>query len=161
MGFRATYVFKKSKPIFIAVFIVWMLASIFFLPAFTVGIVEATTEAGIFDFNEFASVLINNGVDIGGSLAKTFSGDYIGTFLRMQVFLIIGLGFAAIVGMLKSTPKHEYTEMEHGSSDWCEKGEQYTILSPKKGILLAEKHYLPVDKRGNVNVMIVGRIRFW
>ena len=39
--------------------------------------------------------------------------------------------------------------------------EQYKILSPKKGILLAEKNYLPVDKRGNVNVLIVGRFWFW
>ena len=30
-----------------------------------------------------------------------------------------------------------------------------------KGIILAEKHYLPVDKRGNVNVLVVGRFRFW
>ena len=39
-------------------------------------------------------------------------------------------------------------------------GEQYSVLSRKQGILLAENHYLPVDKRGNVNVLVVGRIRF-
>ena len=55
--------------------------------------------------------------------------------------------------------KNEYTDIEHGSSDWAE-GEQYSVLSKKKGIVLAEKHYLPVDKRGNVNVLVVGRIRF-
>lgn len=57
-------------------------------------------------------------------------------------------------------PKNEYTDIEHGSSDWAAGGEQYSILSNKKGILLAEKHYLPVDKRGNVNVLVVGRFRF-
>ena len=31
----------------------------------------------------------------------------------------------------------------------------------KKGIILAENHYLPVDKRGNVNVLVVGRFWFW
>ena len=39
-------------------------------------------------------------------------------------------------------------------------GEQYSVLSKHKGILLAENHYLPVDKRGNVNVLVVGRIWF-
>ena len=40
-------------------------------------------------------------------------------------------------------------------------GEQYQILNNKKGIVLAENNYLPVDKRGNVNVLVVGRFRFW
>ena len=35
-------------------------------------------------------------------------------------------------------------------------GEQYQILNNKKGIVLAENNYLPVDKRGNVNVLVVG-----
>lgn len=56
-------------------------------------------------------------------------------------------------------PKHEFSDIEHGSSDWAT-GEQYEVLSNKKGILLAEKHYLPVDKRGNTNVLVVGRFRF-
>ena len=55
---------------------------------------------------------------------------------------------------------NNYLDIEHGSSDWAS-GEQYSVLSKNKGILLAEKHYLPVDKRGNVNVMVVGRFRFW
>ena len=31
----------------------------------------------------------------------------------------------------------------------------------KKGIVLGQDNYLPVDKRGNVNVLVVGRFRFW
>lgn len=60
----------------------------------------------------------------------------------------------------KINAKNEYSDIEHGSSDWAS-GEQYSVLSPKKGILLAEKHYLPVDKRGNINVLVVGRLWFW
>ena len=33
---------------------------------------------------------------------------------------------------------------------------QYKILSINKGIILAEDNYLPVDKRGNINTLIVG-----
>ena len=40
-------------------------------------------------------------------------------------------------------------------------GEQYQILNRNKGIILAEDNYLPLDKRGNVNVLVVGRFRFW
>lgn len=66
-----------------------------------------------------------------------------------------------MIGMIKSKPKNEFTDIEHGSSDWSEGGEQYRILSRKSGIILAENNYLPVDKRGNVNVLVVGRFRFW
>ena len=37
----------------------------------------------------------------------------------------------------------------------------YKVLNKKEGIVLAENNYLPVDKKGNVNVMIIGRFRCW
>ena len=58
-------------------------------------------------------------------------------------------------------PKNEFTDIENGSSDWCVGGEQYRVLSKKEGIILAEKNYLPVDKRGNVNVLVVRRFWCW
>ena len=42
--------------------------------------------------------------------------DYLQYF--MQYFMTIGLA--------RSAPKNEYTDMEHGSSDWSKNGEQYT-----------------------------------
>ena len=78
-----------------------------------------------------------------------------------MAFAVIVFVLALTIGIVKSAPKHEYSDIEHGSSDWATGGEQYKILSPKKGILLAEKNYLPVDKRGNTNVLIVGRFWFW
>ena len=65
------------------------------------------------------------------------------------------------IGFVKTAPKNEYTDIEQGSSDWAARGEQYKVLSKNKGIILAEHNYLPVDKRGNVNVLVVGRFRFW
>lgn len=35
------------------------------------------------------------------------------------------------------------------------------FLNNKRGIILAEKEFLPVDKRGNVNVLVVGRFWCW
>ena len=68
---------------------------------------------------------------------------------------------AAFVGIVRALPKHEYEDIENGSSDWSEGGEQYRVLSKNKGIVLAEKNYLPVDKRGNVNVLVVRRFWCW
>ena len=114
---------------------------------------------GIFKFDIFMNNLFEIMGDVTENLSKNFSSKYIETFFKAEGYLTITLLFCAIIGFIKSMPKNEYTDIEHGSSDWAE-GEQYSVLSKKKGILLAEKHYLPVDKRGNVNVLVVGRIRF-
>ena len=90
-----------------------------------------------------------------------FSTQYFSTFWMIEKWFIgIYLIFVAI-GILKAFPKHEFDDIEHGSSDWSENGEQYRILSKNKGIVLAEKNYLPVDKRGNVNVLVVRRFWCW
>lgn len=85
----------------------------------------------------------------------------------MQEFFGILWKFTAVyiivmfIGFVRTAPKNEYSDIEQGSSDWASKGEQYKVLSSRKGIILAENNYLPVDKRGNVNVLVVGRFRFW
>ena len=95
------------------------------------------------------------------TIGKIFTdGDIAGYFKLLGGFsLVFGIFF--FVGMARTAPKNEYSDIEHGSSDWSQRGEQYRILSNKKGIILAEDNYLPVDKRGNVNVLVVGRFWFW
>ena len=115
---------------------------------------------GVFDFGKFVENMFEDLLDIGGNLGKVFTNDYIGTFWKINGWCTLGLLFFAVIGFTKVMPKNEYTDIEHGSSDWAT-GEQYEVLNKNKGILLAEKHYLPVDKRGNTNVLVVGRIRFW
>lgn len=95
------------------------------------------------------------------ALKKCFQPDYFPAFFNAIKIVLIVYGLFAGIGFFKAIPKHEYDDIEHGSSKWSEGGEQYAILSKKKGIILAEKHYLPVDKRGNVNVLVVRRFRSW
>lgn len=95
------------------------------------------------------------------ALSKCFTPEYFGTFFKsVRIVIYLYILFASI-GFFKAIPKHEFDDIEHGSSKWSEGGEQYAILSRKKGIILAEKNYLPVDKRGNVNVLVVRRFWCW
>ena len=103
---------------------------------------------------------MNNFNKFSTNISLVFSKEYIQTFLKAEMYLTIGLAFCAVVGIIKTLPKHDYANIEHGSSDWAH-GEEFSVLSKNKGILLAENHYLPVDKRGNVNVLVVGRFWFW
>ena len=156
MESKLKYVIKKCKSVFIVVLVLWVVLSIVLIAPYTVASVESKIEGNASKFD----ILLENGMDIGGSLSKIFKKEYIESFLKGELYLLVALFFFGIVGMIKAMPKNDYQDIEHGSSDWA-KGEQYAILSKTKGIILAEKHYLPVDKRGNVNVLVVGRFWFW
>ena len=157
MGNKLSYVLKKCKGVLIICLILWVVLSIVLIAPLSISWVDAT----VLKNGNFIENLLNSDLgNVFGNLGKAFSSDYIGTFLKLELYLAIALLFFTIVGMVKTMPKHDYADIEHGSSDWAD-GEQYSILHKSKGILLAEKHYLPVDKRGNVNVLVVGRFRFW
>ena len=158
--YKIKHALKKSKSVFIMILILWIVLSIALIVPGTVSKVEATVN-GEFNLSAFLNTLSENFANMGQSIKKMFNIKYTGTFLKGELYLVCILFALAVVGIVKSMPKNEYTDIEHGSSDWATGGEQYKVLSPKKGILLAEKNYLPVDKRGNVNVLVVGRFRFW
>ena len=158
--FKIKYALKKSKSVAIVILILWVTLSIVLVAPISVSKVEATTN-GVFDQDAFFNSLWDNFSNITGNMNKVFRAKYIHTYSRGEMYLIVVLIILTATGIMKAFPKNEYTDIEHGSSDWASGGEQYKILSPKKGIILAEKNYLPVDKRGNVNVLVVGRFWFW
>lgn len=95
------------------------------------------------------------------SIAKCLTTEYAPYFFGgVKIFFAIAT-FFVLVGIVRALPKNEFTDIENGSSDWSTGGEQYRILNKRQGIILAEKNYLPVDKRGNVNVLVVRRFRCW
>ena len=159
MNYKIERTLKKSKNVIIIVAVLLVLLSIVLVSPITVSIVEAT-ENGIFDFGNFIEQMFSRITNIGYNLGKIFTSEYIGVFWKTEGYFSMLLLICAAIGFVKSMPKNEYTDIEHGSSDWAT-GEQYEVLDKKKGILLAENHYLPVDKRGNTNVLVVGRFRFW
>ena len=157
MGNKISYALKKCKSVFIIAIILWVIVSIVLIAPISIRWVESVEHNN----GSFIDNLMNSNIgNIGNNLSKAFSKEYIGNYLKCELWVaILILGFS-IIGMIKTMPKHDYADIEHGSSDWA-KGEEYSILSRNKGILLAEKHYLPVDKRGNTNVLVVGRFWFW
>ena len=109
-------------------------------------------------FVEYFAESITKPIPTLGSVIKEGA---MGSYFSMLMFFTIFYSAFFFVGFVRSAPKNEFTDIEHGSSDWSQGGEQYQILNKRKGIVLAENNYLPVDKRGNVNVLVVGRIWIW
>ena len=161
MGYKIKYALKKSKEVFIISIVLWIIISIGLIMPLTKGIIDAKNEENKFDINVFITSFGENYANIFETIKSTFGKEYRMTLLKGEGYLAIAIFLFTIIGMIKMMPENEYRDIEHGSSDWAENGEQYKILSRNKGILLAEKNYLPVDKRGNVNVLVVGRFRFW
>ena len=159
MNYKIKSALKKSKMALIIAAAIWIALSILLSAPIAVSVKEATIN-GIFDSSKFFEVLFSNFGKIGSNLSKIFLPGYSHYFWKVEGYVTIGVLILLAVGIVKSMPKNEYTDIEHGSSDWAS-GEQYSVLSKKKGILLAENHYLPVDKRGNVNVLVVGRFWIW
>ena len=159
MSYKIKSALKKSKMALIIAAAIWIALSILLSAPVGVSIKEATIN-GIFDSSKFFEVLFSNFGKIGSNLSKIFLPGYSHYFWKVEGYVTIGVLIMLAVGIVKSMPKNEYSDIEHGSSDWAS-GEQYSVLSKKKGILLAENHYLPVDKRGNVNVLVVGRFWIW
>lgn len=151
---------KQSKRFLIVIGVLWVILAIVLVSPIAYSIKEATNAAGVFDLNIFIQKIIP-AITSFSSFFKMFSSEYFGTFASCMINYTILFIVCSIIGFIKSKPKGEFHDMEHGSSDWCEHGEQYKILSKNKGLILAEDNYLPVDKRGNINTLIVGRIRFW
>ena len=146
---------KKSKTKLIVALVIWFVLVLIFIAPITVAIGDASSMLKGFDLTEFIASLTTHITNPFNCLGIAFS-EYIGIFFKAILWFTLIYATVAIVGIVRSMPKSEYDDIEHGSSDWCEGGEQYQVLSSKSGIILAEKNYLPVDKRGNVNVLVVG-----
>ena len=160
MGYKIQGAINKSKKYYIIYTILWLFSVIVFIMPAGVALAEASI-TGTFEFGEFLEVFMKHLTQPFSSFSKVFLPTYMSSFIGILwkftfVYLIV-----AIIGIIRNAPKGEYEDIEHGSSDWSKNGEQYRILSNKKGIVLGQDNYLPVDKRGNVNVLVVGRIRFW
>lgn len=160
MGYKVQGALNKAKKYYIIYAILWLFCVIVFIMPAGVSIAEANLGA-TFDFNIFLDRFFTYATKPFSCFGKVFTPQYISGFIGILwkfsfVYLIV-----AIIGIIRNAPKNEYADIEHGSSDWSKNGEQYKILSNKKGIILAQDNYLPVDKRGNVNVLVVGRIWIW
>ena len=147
--------FEKNKKYLILFLILWIVLEIVLIAPMAVAIAESTSAQGQF---EPANFIENFGKEVSSFTAITRIGS-VGAgsaFGKGTLWLTILCLVVTAIGIIKSKPKNNYEDIENGSSDWCEGGEQYKILSKNKGIILAEDNYLPVDKIGNVNVLVVG-----
>ena len=155
MNYKVEGALKKNRKKIIIGAVLWILLAIVFVSPFSYAIFKSSSNEG-FRLMEFFENFTKYIMQPFSTLGKTFSDGAAGNFVSTLIGFTIIYGIAVTIGIVKSAPKHQYSDIEHGSSDWSQHGEQYSILDRNKGLLLAENNYLPLDKRGNVNVLVVG-----
>ncbi len=172
MGFfdKLKSAIRKIKGKLIAFGILVLIIIIWLVMPFSVAVIKANEVSGVTFTTDmmngqwWSTFLVQMGTGLTApwnQIAPALSAECIEMFLSSLKWTLIISALAALIGIAKAIPKHEYEDIENGSSDWSEGGEQYKVLSRTKGIVLAEKNYLPVDKRGNVNVLVVRRFWCW
>lgn len=155
MNDKIKKVIERNKVAFILVTILWVALAITFIMPVTCGSYAATRGGG-FDMDAFFNYFSKAVANIGDGFQSMVKHNLIFAYLKNLLGLTLLYILVIVVGIIRTMPKHRYDDIEHGSSDWSSHGEQYQILNRKEGIILAENNYLPVDKRGNVNVLVVG-----
>lgn len=159
MGYKAKKTLKDNKTSLIIIAVLWVILSIVLVApiGYSIGL---ASQSGIFNLEIFLENVFTELASFS-AITKVLNAEYIGYFGKTLLYFTIIYLIFAFIGLFKSKPKHEYTDIEHGSSDWSEGGEQYRILSKNNGIILSKHNFLPTNKRGNVNVLVVGRFGFW
>ena len=159
MGYKTKKTLKDNKTNLIIIAVLWVILSIVLVApiGYTIGLANSN---GVFNLTIFLENVFTELASFS-AITKVLNAEYIGYFGKTLLYFTIVYLIFVFIGLFKSKPKHEYTDIEHGSSDWSEGGEQYRILSKNNGIILSKHNFLPTNKRGNVNVLVVGRFRFW
>lgn len=146
---------EQGKKYLIIIAAIWVVLSILFVAP--IAVAWANKANGDSDY---LTNLVMNWIKEITSFTSFFrmfvTKGAISAFLKCLIPYTIAFIFFTYKGYDKTKAKGKYHDIEHGSSDWSTGGEQYKVLNQNKGIILAKDNYLPVDKRGNVNTLIVG-----
>ena len=145
--------FDKIKKVGILIAILWLLSEIFIISPIAVSIGEDVAK----NIGDSSTILEKIFINMSSFSSVTKLGKYFvsGKFMLLTVVHTIFWLIIMVIAVMKSRD-NEYQDIEHGSADWAKNGEQYSILSKKEGIILAKENFLPLNKRGNINVLVVG-----
>ena len=146
---------QQGKKYLIIIVAIWVVLSILFVAPIAVAWANKAT-GGSDQLTNFVMNWVKETISFTSFFRMFVTKGAISTFFKCLIPYTIAFIFFSYKGYDKTKAKGSYYNKEHGSSDWSTKGEQYKVLSENKGIILAKDNYLPVDKRGNINTLIVG-----
>jgi type IV secretion system protein VirD4 len=154
MNYKIEKKLQDNKKYLIVFLILWIVLEILLIAPIAVAINNNTINEKL----DFGNCIVDVFKEIYQfkAITKLAVGNTMAIFGKTTLWFTIIFIIAITIGLIKSKSKNNFKDIENGSSDWSRGGEQYRILSKNKGIILAEDNYLPIDKMGNINVLVVG-----
>ena len=149
---------ERYKGAVVALLVIGLILCLYLATGWTRALheVHVGDSSGDMAINAF----IANAKDVPGNISISFSGENIGTFFTCFRNLVLVYTVAIIILFIAKGNKSEYQNIEYGSADWCKDSEAYKILSPKSGMVLGAKKYLPVlptpPPGKNGNILVIG-----
>ena len=150
---KAKTAYEQNKKFIVVIIIIWVILAIILVAPVALALARATSDSE--NINLFKALYEE--IPTFTSFFRMFGNiEALKNYAILFIIYTIMVAYWTYKGYSKTGIKGKYHDIEHGSSDWSKDGEQYRILSKDKGIILAKDNYLPLDKRGNINTLIVG-----
>ena len=113
MSYKIRSALKKSKMALIIAAAIWIALSILLSAPIAVSVKESTIN-GIFDSSKFFEVLFSSFSTIGSNISKIFLPSYSQIYWKVEGYVTIGVLILLAIGIVKSMPKNEYSDIRHG-----------------------------------------------
>ena len=141
MGHRIGDWIKENKTKLVIGLVLWIILIIVLVLPFTVAMKVATSNGKqSIDYSLFTKTY-GEAINPARSFPFIIEFNWLGYFFKNLLVITAIYDICFIIAVLKNKG-NEYRNIEHGSSDWSEHGEQYQILSNKKGIILSKASVL-------------------
>ena len=113
MNYKVSGAIRKTRKYYIIFAILWVFISIVLVMPITIGLYEAQTQHDVsVGFEAVVDSIQHLGKSIGILTSQKIWGQYLKNVGLFSVFYAIIM----TIGLIKSAPKNEYTDMEHGST---------------------------------------------
>lgn len=110
---------KNLKKHYIFFIIVWLIFAILFVAPIAIAIARTVSGGADFILMKFIEYSIAEISSFTG-ITRVFTSEYLPFWGKTMLFYTLAYIVLIMIGVYKAAPKHEYTNIEHGSSDWSE-----------------------------------------
>ena len=106
MSYKIQGAVRRNKRNFIIFAILWVILSIVLVMPIAYSIVNATVN-GSFNLGKFFEEIFLAMSNLGTVLTKTFTSEYIGTFLSTLLKFSVVYAIFILIGLIRTAPKNE------------------------------------------------------
>ena len=123
MNYKLEKALKKGKTTIIVSIVLWLLLAVMVIMPWTCGCYQIKL-LGKFDMDQFLRVYMTTTTSPSKGFSAIVSNGLFGQYFKNLFGFTLFYAIVVIIGIVKLMPKHQYDDIEHGSSDWSEHGEQ-------------------------------------